>query len=251
MEKKLGQYQKVLTDDGSTTYFSEYFQEACHSTSGAMAETDLHYIKGCQIESKLDTDETISVLEVGFGTGIGYLQTKKLADSKQKLIYFYSFELDQHLVELFANQYKLNFTQEKNVFILKDSWIHLHIYVGNARETIKKLQAGPQKFQAIYQDAFSPKKNSELWTTEWFKDLKTIAHETCIMSTYSSSSSIRKSMLAAGWKLYKGDKFGPKRSSTRARLTGKTDQDILAQLGRSPAPEITDQNFKSYTLDNK
>jgi hypothetical protein len=53
-------------------------------------------------------------------------------------------------------------------------------------------------------------------------------------------------LIKAGWKLYKGDKFGPKRSSTRAKLIGKTENDILLQLERSPAVEITDDNYMKY-----
>jgi hypothetical protein len=78
-----------------------------------------------------------------------------------------------------------------------------------------------------------------------------MATSTCIMSTYSSSSSIRKSMLKANWKLYKGEKFGPKRSSTRAKVTGETDADILTHLENSPVHAITDENHFKYTMDNK
>jgi hypothetical protein len=48
-----------------------------------------------------------------------------------------------------------------------------------------------------------------------------------------------------------GLKFGPKRSSTRAKVTGETDADILTHLENSPVHAITDENHFKYTMDNK
>lgn len=71
-----------------------------------------------------------------------------------------------------------------------------------------------------------------------------------ILSTYSASSSIRKSLTEAGWILKRGDKFGPKRSSTRAYLRGETDPEILLHLERSPVAALTDDNADAF-LQNK
>ena len=127
----------------------------------------------------------------------------------------------------------------------------MDILIGDARISLPWfLENHSLRFHAIYQDAFSPKRNATLWTYEWFKLLKSASHQQVTLSTYSSSSSIRKSMIKAGWKVYKGEKFGPKRSSTRARLTGVTDPDIIEHLDRSPAMILTDENANEYTLGN-
>jgi len=236
-------HKEILTEDGSLTLFSEAFNETCHSTSGAVSETILHYLKGCEIEEKIKIRNELNILEVGFGTGIGFLETYKLSQNYPCKVNFTSLEIDENLIIYFFEKNKLNYTKEENFYAYKNDQISLSIFYGNARSSIKKIT---KKFDAIYQDAFSPKKNAELWTTEWFITLKEKAYDDCLMSTYSSSSSIRKSMISAGWKLYKGEKFGPKRSSTRARLNGTTEIDILEQLQRSPAVEITDENFKAY-----
>ncbi len=65
----------VFTEDGSETFFSEAFQEACHSTTGAKTETILHYIEGCKILGKSEIFSPLSILEVGFGLGVGFLTT--------------------------------------------------------------------------------------------------------------------------------------------------------------------------------
>ncbi len=238
-------YREIITEDGSTTLFSKLYDEACHSTAGAIQETQLHYIQGCQVENKLQNQTAMNILEVGFGTGIGFLETYKVLSKYQKAVNFISLEIDKELIEIFAKNYGYEFLENSNTYTLKLNHINLIIYLGDARETIKQVK---EKFHAIYQDAFSPKRNADLWTTEWFSALKERSSQDCIMSTYSASSSIRKSMISAGWKLYSGDKFGPKRTSTRARLTGETEAAISDKLKRSPAQELTDSNRNEYKL---
>lgn len=252
MFKELKNYDLIPTDDGSFTLFSKAYGENCHSTSGAIDETNLHYIKGCAIPELANKLDEISVLEVGFGLGVGFEQTLKACENKC-FLNFVSFEIDPELIEAVLNKNNYSFTKSENEYLVKTDSFFLRVFYGNAREKIKLLISDhAYKYHAIFQDAFSPKRNAILWTTEWFKDLKVLAHADCILSTYSSSSSIRKSLIAAGWTVFKGEKFGPKRSSTRAKLTGKQDPDIITHLERSPAVEITDDNYKTYTLkDNK
>ncbi len=236
----LENYKLIKTDDGSMTLYSKKYGEACHSTSGAREETRVHYIQGCEIEKLAQHNDEISILEVGFGTGIGFDETIKICKKYNCKLNFYSFEIDQALVDYFYQNNKWDNEKYK-----------LNVLIGNARHTIKTLIENNLKFDGIYQDAFSPKRNSILWTTEWFTELKSLAHDHCILSTYSASSSIRKSMLAAGWAVFNGVKFGPKRSSTRCKLVGETEPEILSKLERSPAKEITDLNYFEYKMDTK
>lgn len=246
---KFKNYEEVITDDGSTTLFSKLYNETCHSTSGAVNETITHYIKGCEIERLSDLQSCTNILEVGFGAGIGFLQTMNAFKSSQKQFNFLSLEIDLELIEIFSEKEKIIFEVSENIYKFKKDNFTLYILLGDARKTISKIpNILTDKINAIYQDAFSPKRNAVLWTTEWFNDLKKLSAKNCIMSTYSSSSSIRKSMISAGWILYEGVKFGPKRSSTRARLFGDTSLEISEKLSRSPAIEITDNNYQDYTL---
>ena len=243
-QNRLRNYEIIETQDGSQTYYSKVYGEACHSTSGATSETILHYIKGCNILEQSKVLDEIFVLEVGFGTGIGFKETLNCTRNTCKLN-FQSFEIDSDLIEYFFEQEGLNFILNDDVYLAEGPDFKLTVLSGNARESIAKIN---QKFHAIYQDAFSPKRNAILWTTEWFKDLLKFASPDCIMSTYSASSSVRKAMVAAGWKVYNGEKFGVKRSSTRARISGETEEEIMLHLNRSPAITITDKNYKEYTL---
>ena len=242
-------HQWVKTDDGSFTLFSEAFQETCHSSTGAKAETLFNYIVGCQIKEQLNTRKALSVLEVGFGLGIGFLMTYDELLHSSYPWKFLSLEIDQALLEWFRLEYKdhpflKNLKWNGSILEAKTENIHLIILGGDARKTLPAfLDKNIQEIDAIYQDAFSPKKNPILWTTEWFELLKKYSNPGVILSTYSSSSSIRKSLLEAGWILNKGPQFGAKRASTRATLQGTSNPDILIQLKNSPTLALRDDNF--------
>lgn len=248
-------HQWVETQDGSHTLFSEHFQEACHSTTGAREETQLHYIRGCQVIEKIQTLSKLNILEVGFGLGIGFLETYQTLSSFQKPWHFLSLELDRELLKWFAHEHKehpflsrLQWREMDGVSMLEasDDFVHLTVLCGDARVTFKEY-AKKTSFtcDAIYQDAFSPKRNPVLWTTEWFEVLRRHASGNATLSTYSASTSIRKSLLAAGWSLHKGERFGPKRTSTRAYPHGESDPEILEHLARSPVAALTDESIKS------
>jgi chorismate dehydratase len=251
----------VPTEDGSSTLFSEQFQEACHSTFGAREETLLHYVHGCRIPDKINLSPSLTLLEVGFGLGIGFLTSFEFLKNSPSPWHFLSLEIDPDLMEWFRQE---NSTHEflqhlkwkdlgaYKILEAKTTQATLTVLVGNARETLPHYTHANQiKWSAIYQDAFSPKKNPILWTKEWFEFLKNNSSDDVILSTYSSSSSIRKSLIEAGWKLHKGEKFGPKRTSTRATLSGESDEEIMAHLARSPIGAITDDNIEEFLKGSK
>lgn len=260
--KELKDHYKVTTDDGTESLFSTLYNESCHSQLGASIETKLHYIEGCLLPIKFESQERVKIIEVGMGTGLGYIETLK-AHQEQKSkskIHFLTVEISAELLD-FVKELKLDFDNyplfkdlvlvnpEMGLYQTKKNGHTLEVLIGDARETLP-LYKEQFDFQgdAIFQDAFSPKRNSTLWTYEWFKLLNELSNKYVALATYSSSSSMRKAMIKAGWRITKGNSFGPKRSSTRASLIGETDPDISTQLGTSPAITLMDDNAGEYKL---
>lgn len=250
---KLGKYKIITTEDNTITVYSEYFDENCHNLSGAYNETLYNYISGCSLPEQFVSRDQIHVLDVGFGIGLGL---KALINESQKLLKkslvrfsYTSMELDE---DLFLWSVKTNFPEL--VFHKKDDAYHseielpyenklaIHVYIGDGRKTLP-LALSKQELPlmtAIFQDAFSPKKNPTLWTVEWFDDLRKMSDPEVYLSTYSASVSIRKSLLAAGWQIENAKGFGQKRTMTKARLVGMTDSTLSAELSRSKALELRD-----------
>ncbi len=209
-------YEPILTEDGSYTLYSKEFDENLHSTSGADGETKKYFI-----EDSLLTEcnsSPIVIFETGFGIGKNFLEILK--NFSKKNIHFISTEIDSNLVTWFMEEYfnkKINL--ESNIFEDNFSNIKLTILIGDATDLVPQyLSQEKIKINRIFQDPFSPKKNSTLWTAQWFDLLKTHSASDVILTTYSASHSIRENMKNAGWEIENLEGFGKKRSATRARL---------------------------------
>lgn len=262
----MNDYKIINTEDGSFTVYSPLHTEACHSVEGARSETIRYYIEGCEILKKAQTKDKVSILEIGFGIGVGLQCTLECLEenfnrtNRMPHLTYISLEKDEFILnELFPKLIwlkshfyppldKLQKSVYKGVPCLELSVekLRLIILLGNARSTLVQLKS--ETFDAIFQDAFSLQKNPELWTIEWFKLLKTFAHDETILSTYSASSRVRKAMIEANWTVKKGLKFGNKRMSTRAQVTGETDLEILEKLVRSPVTPLKDSELLTTSL---
>lgn len=250
----LGNYKIIKTEDNTQTIWSEYFDEACHNLSGAYDETMHNYILGCAIPDLITSRENFQVFDVGFGVGVGLLalmnEIKRTPIEKEQIINYYSIELDETLLlwSLRNTLPELSFKkiEHSGLHYYETVWnnkLHIKIFLGDGRLTLPHAhQLGLIKqLSAIFQDAFSPRKNPALWSVEWFSFLKEISESEVILSTYSSSIAIRKSLLASGWIIENAQGFALKRFMTKARLSGSTDPELLSQLSRSPSLEIRDK----------
>lgn len=230
----------IETEDGSKTLYSERFDENCHSTSGAVEETKTHYLKGCGIEELLLNCDDVYILEVGFGAGVGWFETVNLAKKiNHARLHFYSLEIDPELPQFILPEAKT----ENDVLSWSDQGHSLKVLLGDARQKLPKMKNKLPQFQAIYQDAFSPKKNPTLWTREWFEVLGSLAAPKAKLSTYSSSIPARKAMHEAGWGIFPGETFARKRSSTRAIWGEESSIDILDKLNKHEASAFKDQDL--------
>lgn len=247
----LGNYKIIQTEDNTCTVWSEYFDENCHNLSGAKEETFHNYIFGCEINKKINNQKILNIFDVGFGPGLGllYLYEFITQSNFDGEVNYYSIEIDEVLIKWAIDNTFSNYNKTVevksiplNYYLIKIQNITAFIFVGDGRKTIpiaKELNL-ISPLHAIFQDPFSPKKNPVLWTVEWFKLLKDLSDKNVIMSTYSSSVSIRKSMLEAGWIIENLKGFGKKKTMTKAMLKGVISSDLLKELERSPTNSLKD-----------
>lgn len=256
----LGEYKIIQTEDNSITIWSEFFDENCHNLSGAYEETVHNYIEGTHLKEQI-TNSEINVFDVGFGLGVGleafidFLRNSPILPST--FVNYISIELDEDfclwtLKERFP---QILLKQKNNLlkgeFLIKnidqqEIKLGIAIYIGDGRKTI--LEASTQnelpRFTSIFQDAFSPKKNPALWTTEWFELLKKNSNENVYMSTYSSATYVRKAMVEAGWHIFNSPGFGQKKTMTVANLKGPSDPRAMELVERSKALALRDENIE-------
>ncbi|GAB6074308.1 tRNA (5-methylaminomethyl-2-thiouridine)(34)-methyltransferase MnmD [Nautilia lithotrophica] len=197
----------VETKDGTFTLKSEKYNECYHSSEGAYTESLYKHVHpGYTAAEKFGYyGGEIRILDICFGLGYNTL-TAILHKPKNVKLKIFSPELDLELVRSLKNfnypdKYKnlLNVINDisKNLYY-KSNDVEIEIHPGDAREYIKKLS----NIHIIYQDAFSPKVNQELWTFEYFTDISNILNENGIITTYSVATPVRCAFYKLGMKIY-------------------------------------------------
>ena len=214
----------IQTEDGTSTLFLKEYSQAMHSISGAYEESLLKHV----IPSKILTNDSdvLYILDVGFGLGYNVLAiiNEFIKKNTEQVLNIISLEKERFFLQ-FMDEIKFNDTRDdiysfiKNVYISgegKLKKINLKLLFGDARLSLKSLDK--IKFHAVFQDPFSPSKNPELWTVNYFCKLKELIDETGIITTYSSADHIRRAMIEAGFITGPGPSVGKKREGTVASL---------------------------------
>ena len=218
--------EKIITADGSITYYNEKYGDYYHSKSGAVEESFEKYIKPTLIP-QIAKRGNVRILDIGFGLGYNVAAAidSILESNKGCHIDIVSFEKDTELFELIKKNdapfkaYHLikevaqKYATGKDKLDLDFCNLHLAIKIGEATENIKSVNG---KFDACFLDAFAPKKNPELWSTDFFKDIFLHLRQNSILATFSCARSVRDNLKAAGFKVEDGPIVGRRSPSTIA-----------------------------------
>lgn len=254
----------ITTEDGTSTLFLGEYEQAMHSMSGAYEESLLKHI----IPSKIleICDEYIFALDIGFGLGYNVLAliNEFISGNKTGKLNIISLEKERYFHE-FMNKVKFNDPRDQVYSFIKDVYnsgegeyygIKLSILFGDARETLQSLPE--KKFHAIFQDPFSPSKNPELWSVDYFLKLNLLLKEHGVITTYSSADHIRRAMMEAELFVGRGPAVGKKREGTIASImktnTELTDEEKKIIRENIKSEPYRDRNFnlsREVILDNR
>jgi len=189
----------VQTIDGSNTLYSKKYNQNFHSiVDGALNESlSKHVIPTFKL---LKNKDKLNILDICFGIGYNTFSTIYycLKNNIKTKITFYSPELDENLINSLKEfSYPKEFDIIKHIInevsinkYYKDEQFEINIKIQDARKYIKTLN----NINIVYQDAFSSDVNKELWTKEYFSDIKSILNLQSLISTYSIATPIRLSM---------------------------------------------------------
>ncbi len=203
----------VKTKDNSYTFYSKIYDETYHSVSGALDEALRKFIEPCKIKDRM------KILDIGFGLGYNV----GMALFKAKNLEIISLEKNKQLLDeiqdvMVPDWFKESYDKVKKCaknLEYKDKNYEIKILIGDARETIKELN---EKFDAVFLDPFSPKKNPELWTKDFFKEIKKRMKKEALLATYSCARLVRKNLKDAGFIVEDGPCVGRRAPSTIARV---------------------------------
>jgi len=198
----------LLTNDGSTTLHLPKWNEQYHSKHGAIQEAMHVFIKhGFQYFYNKEKPSTISVLEIGFGTGLNalltYLTAKEISDLQVDYTGLEAYPVAIEEIET------LNFAEQ--LAVDKTIYTKLHTSAWEKKEVIfnkfnlKKRNihfeefTGLGNFNLIYFDAFGPRVQPELWKEPIFEQMFAALKPNGVLVTYSAKGEVRRIMQKIGF----------------------------------------------------
>lgn len=213
----------IKTLDGSTTIYLKAWDECYHSKFGAIQESKHVFIKN---GLSLFENRTISLLEIGFGTGLNAFIT--FLESQNLRISINYVGVDAYPVSI-KEVLSLNYVSELNAE--NEISIFEKMHNSNWGETIalsedflltKRKQFFDaindiEKFDLIYFDAFGYNVQPELWSTEIFQKMYNALKINGILVTYAARGVVKRSLIEVGFTVEKLDGPPGKREMFRAR----------------------------------
>lgn len=197
----------ITTGDGSKTIQIEDWNEQYHSIHGAVQEAYHVFIKH---GLSLFKDEPVSILEIGFGTGLNAIITAIEAPKSNLNIDYTGVEAYPVEAEEVA---ELNYIAQLNASNFEDVFNKMHNENWEVKTEIspnfnllKREQnfldiTDKEAYNLIYFDAFGARVQPELWTENIFGIMYNALQTNGVLVTYAAKGSVRRAMLAVGFKV--------------------------------------------------
>jgi tRNA U34 5-methylaminomethyl-2-thiouridine-forming methyltransferase MnmC len=211
------------TADGSNTLYNETIGEHYHSKHGALQESR-HVFIDAGLKFVATNSTEISVLEVGFGTGLNFiLSFEYCAENNLKLNYtsIEAFPLTTDIIE------KTGYA----AYVPNEIWTGFISNYPEALRTPQKLTPlctleiphttlaeyhSDKKFDLIYYDAFSVQHQPEMWSDEIIAQACSYLKPGGTFVTYAITGKLKRAVKACGFNIEKLPGAPGKREMLRA-----------------------------------
>jgi tRNA U34 5-methylaminomethyl-2-thiouridine-forming methyltransferase MnmC len=217
----------ILTADGSNSISIPEMNVTYHSIHGAIQESEHVFINaGFNYLISKSSDQPISLLEMGLGTGLNALLTLIETEKHPQTVQYTAVELHPLTID---ESRSLNYCEQLNRTDLQTLFEKIHSCEWNntinltPHFTFHKINkdliglSASQLFNLIYYDAFAPAAQPELWTQPVFEKLYSMMATNGILVTYCSKGDVRRAMQAAGFIVEKIQGPPGKREMVRAK----------------------------------
>lgn len=199
----------LQTSDGSTTIHLPDWNESYHSKHGAIQEAQHVFIKNGY---SLYIGKPISIMEIGFGTGLNafitFLESQKTHHQIDYVgIEAYPVVSEEVLLMNYVNA--LDAENDSEIFkqMHESEWEMPYFLSDNFKLTKRKQFFHEiddvEKFDLIYFDAFGYRVQPELWSTEIFQKMYNALKSDGTLVTYAARGVVKRSMIEVGFTVEK------------------------------------------------
>lgn len=195
----------IVTKDGSHSLLNTELNETYHSVHGALQESIHVFIKnGFDFALEKVKDESLSILEIGFGTGLNAILTLQRAQPISTKIQYTSLEAFPLSEEIWS---KLNYT---NTIGLADYFDKMHrapwdvetailpnFHLLKRNVTLQQAELNAS-FDLVYFDAFAPNKQPEMWTLDILEKVVKAMKPSGVFVTYCAKGQLKRDLKSLG-----------------------------------------------------
>jgi len=202
----------ILTEDGSKTLFNETIGEHYHSTRGALQESKHVFLQaGLVHTASMFPAEELSVLEVGFGTGLNFLVSMDYALEHQLSLRYTG-------VEAFPITDEELQSTDYQEYVKPELWAEFssrycacidqrqELFPGQSLEILKtgiaEVPSVPS-YHLVYYDAFSLQYQPEMWSNEVIEHTASFLRPGGVFVTYAITGNLKRALTSFGFKVEK------------------------------------------------
>jgi tRNA U34 5-methylaminomethyl-2-thiouridine-forming methyltransferase MnmC len=226
-EKPVQHVELKISGDGSHTLYVPGLNEHYHSVFGAVAESNHIYINA-GYKYLRERIQTVSILEIGFGTGLNALLTFLETIKDKGHVEYTAIEkrpLDEQVFSQlnYAEMIKMPGANEIFLQLHSSPWdqqieMGRHFTLHKIHLAVEVYHPEPQSFDLIYFDAFGPDVQPELWSQEVFNKMAFSLKKGGVLVTYSTKGIVKRNLQEAGFSIHKLPGPAGKREILRATL---------------------------------
>ena len=189
---------------GHISLINTELNETYHSIHGAIQESKHFFIDAGLHYLLNQRPEKVSVLEMGFGTGLNAFLT--LIASDEIAIEYTSVEskpIPEEIYIILNYPRQLKTGKEKFLLLHQADWgkqvrITDHFSLTKYRSRIEDIELSPAAFNLVYYDAFAPGKQFEVWEKEVLKKVTDAIQPGGILVTYCAKGQFKRDLKALG-----------------------------------------------------
>ncbi len=193
----------IITGDGSHSLLNEALDETYHSRHGAVQES-LHVFieQGFNYLVNKQKPKSISILEVGFGTGLNALLTLTEAIKNELSVAYTSLETYPLGKEVWEN---LNYPDPYH--LLKElhqapwqKWEDISPYFKLLKfeKSLQLVELESAQFDILYFDAFAPNKQPEMWEVPMLDKVVKTLKPGGVFITYCAKGQLKRDLKMLG-----------------------------------------------------
>lgn len=213
------------TADGSNTLFNETIGEHYHSAHGALQESK-HVFINAGLKHVIEQKDTskISVLEVGFGTGLNFiLSFSHCEENFVRLNYtgIEAFPLTREVLDEIGYKAYVpaaiwdKFINKYDDAIDSTQTLSSHCDLKVVHTKLDEFKTD-QRFDIVYYDAFSVQHQPEMWTDEIINQVCNLIKPSGVFVSYAITGKLKRAVKACGFIIEKLPGAPGKREMLRA-----------------------------------